>query len=153
MCRTVRRYSGAPTSPEHTPGHRPSCALKHRLPEFGTQVSRYGKIFRIIFIASFNCIPCGKGPKTVFSFKFLVLSSLLRTKSTRGKSSFVITTWFQLLSSLRSVLWHGLCERISDASSNNASNTESVCRQSRLLGFSNLCTNKGPLVSPKSLPK
>src|SRR3989338_8834389 len=123
MLRIILRYSVFEMRPEHTHEQRPICALKHGLqglPCFvktsqGMQVSRYGNILRISFIASLSCSPCGKGPKVYKDFikgeaksfakgcrlsplsggplrSLCSASSFPRTKSTRGKFSFVITT-------------------------------------------------------------
>ena len=64
ICFTRVEYSFSSISPEHTPGQRPICRLKHGRPWSGLHLlSRYGNILRIIFKASRNCPPFGNGPK------------------------------------------------------------------------------------------
>src|SRR3989344_7295202 len=63
MFQIVFLYSFLPISPEHTPGQRPIWRLKHGFPEAGRHLSLKGKIFLIIFRASFKAPPLGKGPK------------------------------------------------------------------------------------------
>src|SRR3989344_2450943 len=97
MFRTVFPYSSLPTSPLHTPGHRPICRLKHDLhflevrprdssdflevrprdfsicASHGTHLSRYGNILRTILSASASEPPCGKGPNSLRNVRFCPL--------------------------------------------------------------------------------